>query len=288
MRAGAPGRGLPKAGGRALSPARGAAQRRRLDATLARRLGIARREIDHHEVAQPMPRLGRREDVAERAVEELVKYLPVLAYDGANMTQIDAGGILDIAMAGTSATLLARKWESALLVNVDNDTLRRILDNPEAMAAVERIEGWRSLGDNIIETIINKSDKIKDLKNKRRGRIEEYVKEFKGASYTAGKTPWGVTCDVAMPCATQNELLGADAEMLIKNGCMAVSEGANMPTDLDGVHIFKKAKILFAPGKAANAGGVAGIIVINVVLGLTGLLVCYIGALLIMPITIVG
>ena len=76
------------------------------------------------------------------------------------MTQIDAGGILDIAMAGTSATLLARKWESALLVNVDNDTLRRIMDNADAMAAVERIEGWRSLGDNIIETIINKSEKV--------------------------------------------------------------------------------------------------------------------------------
>ena len=102
----------------------------------------------------------------ENAVRELVSFLPVLAYDGANMTQIDAGGILDIAMAGTSATLLARKWESALLVNVDNGTLRRILDNPEAMAAVERIEGWRALGDNIIETIINKSDKVKALKNK--------------------------------------------------------------------------------------------------------------------------
>ena len=105
----------------------------------------------------------------ENAVKDLVSFLPVLAYDGANMTQIDAGGILDIAMAGTSATLLARKWESALLVNVDNDTLRRIMDNPEAMAAVERIEGWRSLGDNIIETIINKSDKVKDLKNKVKG-----------------------------------------------------------------------------------------------------------------------
>lgn len=102
----------------------------------------------------------------EHAVKELVSFLPVLAYDGANMTQIDAGGILDIAMAGTSATLLARKWESALLVNVDNDTLRRIMDNPEAMAAVERIEGWRALGDNIIETIINKSEKVKALKNK--------------------------------------------------------------------------------------------------------------------------
>jgi hypothetical protein len=81
-----------------------------------------------------------------------------------------SGGILDIAMAGTSATLLARKWESALLVNLDNETLRRILDNAEAMAAVERIEGWRSLGDNIIETIINKSEKIKELKNKARER----------------------------------------------------------------------------------------------------------------------
>jgi T5orf172 domain/Type III restriction enzyme, res subunit len=110
--------------------------------------------------------LSPGESNPENAVKDLVSFLPVLAYDGANMTQIDAGGILDIAMSGTSATLLARKWESAMLVNVDNDTLRRILDNPEAMAAVERIEGWRSLGDNIIETIINKSEKVKDLKEK--------------------------------------------------------------------------------------------------------------------------
>ena len=110
--------------------------------------------------------LSPNESNPENAVKDLVAFLPVLAYDGANMTQIDAGGILDIAMAGTSATLLARKWESALLVNVDNGTLRRILDNPDAMAAVERIEGWRSLGDNIIETIINKSEKVKGLKNK--------------------------------------------------------------------------------------------------------------------------
>lgn len=110
--------------------------------------------------------LSPNESNPENAVRELVSFLPVLAYDGANMTQIDAGGILDIAMAGTSATLLARKWESALLVNVDNDTLRRILSNPEAMAAVERIEGWRSLGDNVIETIINKSEKVKELKKK--------------------------------------------------------------------------------------------------------------------------
>ena len=110
--------------------------------------------------------LSPNEANPETAVKDLVAFLPVLAYDGANMTQVDAGGILDIAMAGTSATLLARKWESALLVNVDNGTLQRILDNPEAMAAVERIEGWRTLGDNVIETVINKSEKVKELKNK--------------------------------------------------------------------------------------------------------------------------
>ena len=102
----------------------------------------------------------------ENAVRDLVAFLPVLAFDGANMTQIDAGGILDIAMAGTSATLLARKWESALLVNVDNGTLQRLLDDAEAMRAIEKIEGWRALGDNIIETIINKSEKVKALKKR--------------------------------------------------------------------------------------------------------------------------
>lgn len=108
--------------------------------------------------------LSPNEPNPENAVRELVSFLPVLAYDGANMTQIDAGGVLDIAMAGTSATLLARKWESAMLVNVDNDTLRRVLENSDAMAAIERIEGWRALGDNIIETIINKSEKVKELR----------------------------------------------------------------------------------------------------------------------------
>ena len=124
----------------------------------------------------------------EAAVRELVSFLPVLAYDGANMTQVDAGGILDIAMAGTTGTLLARKWESALLVNVDNDTLRRITENEEAMQAVERIEGWRALGDNVIETIINKSEKIKALKNKAKEKelsekekkeLSDEEKEFK-------------------------------------------------------------------------------------------------------------
>jgi glutamate dehydrogenase (NADP+) len=104
---------------------------------------------------------------------------------------------------------------------------------------------------------IEKINWVKELKTVRRGRIAEYVDKFPGATFHAGKTPWGVPCDVALPCATQNELLGEDARTLIANGCIAVSEGANMPTDLEGVHVFKDAKILYAPGKAANAGGVA-------------------------------
>jgi glutamate dehydrogenase (NADP+) len=98
---------------------------------------------------------------------------------------------------------------------------------------------------------------VKDLKGRRRGRIEEYTKEYTGASFHEGQRPWSVVCDLAMPCATQNELNGDDAKLLVKNGCIGVAEGANMPTDLEGVHVFKDAKILFAPGKAANAGGVA-------------------------------
>ena len=98
---------------------------------------------------------------------------------------------------------------------------------------------------------------VKEHKTKRRGRISEYADEFKGAEFHEGKRPWAVECDLALPCATQNELDGSDAKTLVKNGCIAVSEGANMPTNLDGVHAFKDAKILFAPGKAANAGGVA-------------------------------
>ncbi|MDB5721996.1 MAG: glutamate dehydrogenase [Alphaproteobacteria bacterium] len=102
-----------------------------------------------------------------------------------------------------------------------------------------------------------KIDWVKSHKTRRRGRISDYVDEYKGATFHRGERPWGVTCDVALPCATQNELLGADARLLVANGCIAVSEGANMPTDLDGVHVFKEARILYAPGKASNAGGVA-------------------------------
>src|SRR5919112_3594416 len=102
-----------------------------------------------------------------------------------------------------------------------------------------------------------KIDWVKAHKTKRRGRISEYADEYKAATFHAGERPWGVPCDFALPCATQNELLGDDARTLVANGCIGVSEGANMPTNLEGVHVFKEAKILYAPGKASNAGGVA-------------------------------
>jgi glutamate dehydrogenase (NADP+) len=99
---------------------------------------------------------------------------------------------------------------------------------------------------------------VKEHKTHRRGRISEYADEFKGSTFYGDRArPWAVPCDVALPCATQNELNGEDARTLVKNGCFAVSEGANMPTDLEGVHIFREAQLLYAPGKASNAGGVA-------------------------------
>jgi len=97
---------------------------------------------------------------------------------------------------------------------------------------------------------------IMDLKNVRRGRIKEYAKEYK-CKYYPDKRPWDIPCDIALPCATQNEIDKMDAEKLVKNGCYLVSEGANMPSTPEAVDVFEKARILFAPGKAANAGGVA-------------------------------
>ncbi len=131
--------------------------------------------------------LSPQEPNPERAVEELVSFLPVLAYDGANMTQVDAGAILDIAMAGTSATLLARKWESAILVNVDNETLKKIMSNEAAMEAVMNIEGFRALGSDVFETVVNKSQAVKDIKKtkgdeltaKEKRELSDEEKEYK-------------------------------------------------------------------------------------------------------------
>lgn len=98
---------------------------------------------------------------------------------------------------------------------------------------------------------------IMELKNVKRARISDYLKSYPKAIFVEGKTPWEVKCDVALPCATQNELHEADAKVLLENGCICVSEGANMPSTIKAVHAFQKARILYAPGKASNAGGVA-------------------------------
>jgi glutamate dehydrogenase (NADP+) len=98
---------------------------------------------------------------------------------------------------------------------------------------------------------------IMELKNVKRGRVSEYVAQYPNAKYTAGEKPWSTFCDIALPCATQNELDASEAKTLVDNGCMCVSEGANMPSTPDAIEVFTKAKILFAPGKASNAGGVA-------------------------------
>ena len=131
--------------------------------------------------------LSPEESNPENAVRDLVSFLPVLAFDGSHMTQVDAGGILDIAMAGTSATLLARKWESALLVNVDNDTLKKIMSNKDAMEAIMKIEGFRALGSDVFETVVNKSEKVKatkkatgdDVDSKTKKELTDEEKEYK-------------------------------------------------------------------------------------------------------------
>jgi hypothetical protein len=139
------------------------------------------------QIADYSCRLNMNETNPEKKVEEFISFLPVLAYDGSSMKQIDAAGILDIAMSGTTATLLARRWESALLVNVDNVTLERLMANDDAMNALMSIEGFRNLN-NDIETIINKSDSVKkakekanktELTTKEKKQLSEEEKEFK-------------------------------------------------------------------------------------------------------------
>lgn len=139
------------------------------------------------QIADYSDRLNINESNPEKKIEEFINFLPVLAYDGSSMREIDAAGILDIAMSGTTATLLARRWESALLVNVDNMTLQRLLNNEKAMEALMGIEGFRSLNQDI-ETIINKSEDIKNIKEEANNRditkkeqkqLSEAEKEYK-------------------------------------------------------------------------------------------------------------
>jgi len=139
------------------------------------------------QIADYSCRLNVNEDDPEKKVEEFIRFLPVLASDGSSMKQIDPAGVLDMAMSGTTATLLARRWESALLVNVDNDTLRRLMGNEQAMKALMSIEGFRNLNQDI-ETIINKSEAVKkakkeandrELSKEKKRQLKEEEKEYK-------------------------------------------------------------------------------------------------------------
>jgi len=138
------------------------------------------------QVAEYSCRLNVHESNPERKVDEFIKFLPILAFDGSSMKEIDAAGVLDMAMSGTTATLLARRWESAVLVNVDNATLQRLMNSPEAMRALMNIEGFRNLNSDI-ETIINKSEHVKNTKKEKgdglsaseKKRLSEEEKEFK-------------------------------------------------------------------------------------------------------------
>ena len=104
---------------------------------------------------------------------------------------------------------------------------------------------------------LEKLNHVMYLKNEKRARVSEYLEKYPSAKFLKGERPWSIKCDIALPCATQNELTGEDAKQLVNNGCICVSEGANMPSTPEAIAEFHKAKILFAPGKASNAGGVA-------------------------------
>lgn len=138
--------------------------------------------------------------------------------------------------------------------NVATYAAEKILQLGGKILTLSDSDGFIYDSDGITE---HKLDFVKMLKNEKRGRIKEYVDEFPDAKYYDGKRPWGITCDIAMPCATQNEIDQDDAHALLKNGCQAVVEGANMPSTLAAIKCFEEAQILFAPSKAANAGGVA-------------------------------
>ena len=142
------------------------------------------------QVADYACRLNVNESNPEKNVAEFIHFLPVLAYDGSSMKQVDAAGVLDIAMSGTTATLLARRWESALLVNVDNGTLERIRNNPDALAALMSIEGFRSLNQDI-ETIINKSEAVKKAKKEKND--EQMTKKEKKELFWARTCPHNLT-----------------------------------------------------------------------------------------------
>jgi glutamate dehydrogenase (NADP+) len=137
--------------------------------------------------------------------------------------------------------------------NVAQYTVEKLLELGAKPVTLSDSNGFIYVKDGIDS---KKLQSVMDIKNVKRGRLQECTKEFK-CEYFEGKKPWGIKCDLAFPSATQNEINGDDAKILVKNGCVAIGEGANMPTTPEGVTVFQDAKLLYAPGKAANAGGVA-------------------------------
>jgi glutamate dehydrogenase (NADP+) len=177
------------------------------------------------------------------------------------------GSLIRPEATGYGATYFA---EEMLKTRGDGFKNKRVAVSGSGNVAQYTVEKVNQLGGKVVTlsdsqgTIVDEAgidaEKLKwviNLKNIRRGRINEYATQFKGAAYLEGKRPWEVKCDVAFPSATQNEITAEDAKTLVKNGCVCVAEGANMPTTPEAVDVFLHAKILFAPGKAANAGGVA-------------------------------
>ncbi|WP_370088525.1 NADP-specific glutamate dehydrogenase [Ekhidna sp.] len=137
--------------------------------------------------------------------------------------------------------------------NVAQFTVEKLIQNGVKVVSMSDSGGTIYDKDGITQ---EKLEFVKELKNVKRGRIKEYADKF-GAAFHEGKTPWDIKCDIAYPCATQNELQGDDAKTLQKNGCIGVFEGANMPCTAEAIEVFKANKMMFSPGKASNAGGVA-------------------------------
>ena len=174
------------------------------------------------QIADYSCRLNVNESNPEKKVEEFISFLPVLAYDGSSMKQIDAAGILDMAMSGTTATLLARRWESALLVNVDNDTLRRLMDNPKAMEALMSIEGFRNLNQDI-ETIINKSEAVK--KARKEANDEDTFRQRKEGTDRGRE---GVQEHAEADSGEAHQVCHAGTDLHVSDGLpRAVSEGCH-------------------------------------------------------------
>ena len=181
---------------------------------------------------------------------EALRYLPWLADDGWVITGITP--LINIPNYPEGETLRRELEKLPHAVVLDADAVAKA-----AMAPRSANMALLGAAAPLLGIDAAKLEYVMELKNIFRGRIKEYADRYPSATYYPGQRPWGVKCDIAMPCATQNELNGDEAQALVDNGCICVAEGANMPSTPDAIRIFQQHKLLYAPGKAANAGGVA-------------------------------